>query len=173
MDLCLIGKIVRTHGVNGVCKVFPYSDIPGRFERLTDAFIGKDDEKVSPVRIHSAKEGKAAILLSFTSVTSANDAANLIGMNVYIDASDMAPLPSGRYFVHDLIGCIVKTIDRTTLGSITDVLLLPANDIYVIQTDEKVVLLPAVQEFVKEVDIKTKTVVVTPIPGMFEDTDED
>ncbi len=172
-DLCLIGTIVGLHGVRGGLKVQSHSDIPGRFERLESVLIGPDAEQVRRVTIVDVSEDGFRIVLTLKEYSDRTAAEELVGEQLFVTDDQMEKPPEGRYFVHELIGCRVITPGGEDLGDLRDVMLMPANDVYVVLHRGQDVLVPAVPEFIKSVDIGKKTVVVEPIPGLFEVPDED
>jgi len=172
-DLCLIATIVAAHGVHGDVRLRSHSDIPGRFTRLESALVGMPGAVPERKFIRTAKENGDRIILSFVGCDDRDAAQELIGCRVWIEETEMEAPPEGRYFIHDLIGCAVRTPTGDARGSVQDVMLLPANDIYVVRYEGREVLVPAVPAFIRQVDTEAKVIVVEPVPGLFEDLDED
>ena len=78
-------------------------------------------------------------------------------------------LKKDEYFIADLIGLQVTSDEGEALGEISDVLQTGANDVYVIKTPEgEEILLPAIKDCVKAVDIEGKTMEVHLLPGLRE-----
>jgi 16S rRNA processing protein RimM len=172
-ELCLIGTIVAAHGIRGALKVQSHSDIPGRFSRLEEVLVGRTPREVRSMEIESVSEGGARVLLQLAGCGDRDSAEDLAGWNIYVPEDEMEDPPEGRYFIHQLIGCRMETAQGEARGIVRDVMLMPANDIYVVEYRGFEVLVPAVPAFIKQVDIDGKRIVVTPVPGLFEDTDED
>ncbi|MCZ7554972.1 MAG: ribosome maturation factor RimM [Bacteroidia bacterium] len=171
--LCLIGVITGVHGIRGTVTVLSYSDIPGRFERLKLVRVGATPESTRSLEVHSVDEHKNRILLTFEEIPDRTQAEKLKGLNLYVTEEEMAEAPEGRYFIHDLIGCEVVTVQGERKGSVRDVMLLPANDVYVVDCDGREVLIPAVPSIVTSVNIAARVITVEPMPGLFEENDED
>jgi 16S rRNA processing protein RimM len=171
-DLCMIGSIVAAHGIRGAVKVQSFSDVPGRFGRLDDVLLGTTPERVRPARVVTASDEGPRVILRFEGSEDRDSAEALVGLNVYIDVADMAAPPEGRHFIHDLIGCTVRTTSGTYRGTVRDVMLLPANDVYVVDYHGFEVLIPAVPAFVTEVDTARKAVTIETVPGLFDEYDE-
>jgi len=154
------GMIVNTHGVRGEVKLQPWADSPSflaGFERL---FIDG-----SPVRVLSARVHKGCVIAALDGVTDFNGAIKLKNKVVSIDR-DEVQLEEGRHFVADLIG--LRAIDAATgseLGAVADVMSLPANSVYVIK-GEREILVPAVPDFVEEVNTTDGYVRLRLIEGM-------
>jgi 16S rRNA processing protein RimM len=76
------------------------------------------------------------------------------------------------FFIHDLIGSIVYRNDEK-IGKITDVLNMPANDVYVIENlSHEEILVPAVKDYVNSFDPVKKILILQPGGKIYED-DED
>lgn len=172
-ELCLIGSIVAAHGIRGAVKVQSHSDIPGRFSRLEQVLVGATPKQVREMEIASASEQGATVLLQLGGIDDRDSAEDLVGSSLFVTEDEMEAPPEGRYFIHDLIGCRVETPEGEARGSVRDVMLLPANDVYVVDYHGFEVLVPAVPDFIQSVNTAEKRIVVTPVPGLFEDVDED
>ncbi|WP_093792043.1 ribosome maturation factor RimM [Sporomusa acidovorans] len=156
-DLITIGKIVAPHGVRGDVRILPLTDFPDRFLSLKAAFI--DD--LGQLELESAKQHKKFVLLKFAGFNSMNDAERLRGKLIKIERKDVVKLPEGKYYIFDIIGLNVFTEDGELLGIITDVLQPGSNDVYVVKLqDKKELLIPAIKEVVKKVDIANKQMIV-------------
>jgi 16S rRNA processing protein RimM len=172
-DLCLIGSIAGVHGIRGALSVISCSDIPGRFTRLDTVYIGKDLDSVTGYRVTEATGHGDRVLLNLEGISDRNQAEALKGNFIYVKADQMEAPPEGRYFIHDLIGCDIVTMEGERKGVLSDVMLLPANDVYVADCDGREVLIPAVPAIVRSVDINQRRITVEAIDGLFEDDDED
>ena len=151
-------KIVSTHGVRGEMKALPLCDgaeFLAKFKRLYATADGAGERRVLGVRAQGN-----VILLRLADVTDMDAARAQVGRTYYFAKAD-ARLPKGRYFIDDLLGCEVKDADNGTVyGTLTEVDHPAAGEKH---------MLPAVPEFVKTIDIDARTILVTPIDGMFND----
>ncbi|WP_325524742.1 ribosome maturation factor RimM [Sporomusa sp.] len=156
-DLITIGKIVAPHGVRGDVRIFPLTDFPDRFHDLKTVFI--DD--VGQLKLESARPHKKFILLKFAEINTMNDAERLSGKLIKIGREDVVKLPEGQYYIFDIIGLNVFTEEGEQLGVITDVLQPGSNDVYVVeQQGKRELLIPAIKDVVKKIDIAGKQMVV-------------
>ena len=168
-------KIVSTHGVRGEMKALPLCDgaaFLAKFKRLFTSADGAGETRVLGVRDQSK-----VVLLRLDGVTDMDAARAQVGRTYYLAKAD-AKLPRGRYFIDDLLGCDVVDADTDRVyGQLTNVDRPASQDIYTVTdwaVDEH--MLPAVPEFVKNIDIDARKIFVTPIEGMFTDAvngDED
>ncbi len=172
-ELCLIGTIVAAHGIRGAVKVQSHSDVPGRFGRLEEVLVGASPEDVTTMTVADVSETGSRVLVHLSESADRDSAEALVGRNLYVTDQEMEEPPEGRYFIHDLIGCRMETPEGDARGTVRDVMLLPANDVYVVEYRGFEVLVPAVPDFIKSVNTAEKRIVVMPVPGLFEDFDED
>ena len=159
------GKIINTHGINGVVKAESWCDSPEILASLEKVFI-LENGKMKKYRIESASVFKRFVLLGLVGVTTVEEADRLREKVIYLERDDLE-LEEGEVFIADLIGLPVIDIDSgVEYGRITDVINAGASDIYVIDTPNGEAMMPAVKEYVKNVDLE-KGVFVKPIEGMF------
>ena len=177
MEKIKIGKIVNAVALRGEVKVYHYSDYKERFEELDEILVERNGAKRHAMErypIEGVRYQKDMAILKLKGVNDRNAAEALKDCDVYITEADLRELPEDTFYVRDLIGCRVinegsESENAEEIGTITDVLQNSAQDIYQIKTKSgKEVLIPAVGEFVKEINIGEKTVKVSLIPGFLD-----
>lgn len=157
------GQIVNTHGLKGLVKVMPWADDPADLLDFDRFFIDGTEYAVE----HSSLQ-KSMVLLKLEGVDTLEDAAKLRGKELAIARADVE-LEEGTVFIADLIGLPVYCGERE-LGRITEVLTPPANDVYVVKGQQEY-LIPAVKEFIEELNPEAGYVRVRLIEGMEADAD--
>lgn len=158
-----IGKIINTHGIKGAVKVYPYTDDIHRFEQLDMVYVGEEKEL-----LHARHAGylKSMVLLEFEEFDNINQVLYLKDQMLFIKDEDRLTLEDGRHYISDLIGLAVKDESGTVLGKLIEVYEGTANDVYYVETSRGVGGIPAVREFILEINIKEKFMVIRPIEGM-------
>ncbi len=137
------------------------------FCSLASVYTEKNGEYVEH-RVLSAHEHGTVILLALEGIDSIEAAQTLKGRSLYAKREQL-PLDEGSHFIADLIGLKVYDAESGRLyGTLTDVMNRGASDVYEIKTQNGEVLMPAVDEFVREIDLE-KGIFITPIEGMFSD----
>lgn len=159
-----VGVITNTHGVKGSVKVYPYTFDVTRFEEYGQLFVGDDKELVN---IKSVSYFKNLVILSFEEYSDINEVLKFKESKIYIKSTEEAVLDEGYYYISDIIGCKVYDQSNNYLGIITEVIQGASNDIYIVKSEKLQGQLPAVKEFIKNVDIDKKEMIVAPIEGMF------
>ena len=155
------GKIVSTHGVHGEVKLLPWADGPEFLLQFHTLYLDGKAYQVEQSRVQ-----KTCVLLKLEGVDTVEAASALRDKVVSIARAD-AKLPEGSLFIADLLGLPVYD-GETLLGTLAEVMPTPANDVYVVKSEDgQEHLIPAVPEFVKNIDIEARKILVTPIEGMF------
>lgn len=167
-DLLQVGVITTTHGVRGEVKVFPTTDDPARFKTLKQVILDTGKEKIE-LEIAGVKFFKNLVILKFKGIDDINDVEKYRKCSLLVTRENAVKLEKNEYFISDLIGLAVVTVEGETLGRISDVLQTGANDVYVVRQDGlKDLLIPAIKECVKEVNMETGCVTVHLLPGLRE-----
>lgn len=162
-DLIPTGQIVNTHGLRGDLKIMPWADDPAFLLEFDRFFIdGKE------YAVQHASLQKSMVLVKLEGVDSIDAAARLRQKEISIARADVE-LEAGAVFVADLIGLKVLS-DEQEIGTIAEVMTLPGNDVYVVRGDHEY-LIPAVKEYVQEIDPDAGFVRVRLIEGMRSDAD--
>lgn len=154
------GEIVNTHGIAGEVKLMPWSDSP---EFLLDFHTLYVDGK--PLEVQSARVHKTALLVKFRGYEDVNAAMALKGKRVSIARAD-ARLAPGQFFLADLIGLTVRDEAGQSVGTLKEVLTPSRQNVYVVEGEDGVHMIPAVPEFIKKVDVDAGEMVVSLIEGM-------
>lgn len=162
-----IGQIVKTQGLKGEVRVYSTTDDIYRFDDLNTFYIGKDfntEYKVERVRYKGN-----LVIMKIKGIDTVEMAEKLRGKNVYVSREESRDLEEDEFFIADMIGIKVYTVNDEYVGTLDDVLQYSANDVYVIKGEnDKEYLIPAVMKFVPEIDIEEGKMIIDPIKGMLE-----
>ena len=163
-----IGKIVNTHGLRGEVKVTPWTDTPNVYESLSDVYCQKKNDLIK-LEIKSVKYQKSNLIVKFKQIDNVDDALTYKNTVLLALREDLGELEDGEYYIQDILGLKVITDEGEELGTVTDVLTLPANDVYVVKTkDLKECLLPVIDDVILNVDLEEKVVTVHMLEGLLD-----
>ena len=158
-----VGKVTTTHGVMGEVRVQPWADSPEFLCQFKTLYV---DKAHIPFNVERSRPHKNMVIIKFEGVTDVPSALSLRNAVLYIDRNDVN-LPKGNFFLADLMGLEVRDAkDDKVLGSIADVLTLPANNVYVVRGGEREILIPAVSDFIAETNVEAGFVRVNLIEGL-------
>ena len=165
-NLLEIGKIVNTHGLRGEVKVVPWTDSPDDFEAVEKVFL-KIKSEYMPLTVKAVRYQKNNLIVKFNEFNDINEILPYKGATLYCDRDELGELPEGVYYIVDLIGLTVVSDEGDTVGVIADVFNTGANDIYDVKREgKKNLLLPVIDEVVKEIDMEKGQVTVHIMEGL-------
>ncbi len=161
-----IGQIVNTFGIKGTVKVVPYTDDITRFDNLKKVYVEIRKTK-KQYEIEEVKYHKNMVLLKFKGIDKIEEAELLRNGILKVERKDAIPLEEGSYYIADLLGMSVYTDQNELLGIMQDIYNTGSNDIYVVKNQEgKQILLPAIKEVIKEVNLNENKMIVHIIEGL-------
>lgn len=162
-ELIKIGKIVSPHGIKGQIKVYNYSR-RDRFEDISEITIDKET-----FNIESITSVKNMVILKIQGIDDRNSTEALRGKDVFMDEKYLDELKEDEYLIRDLIGLDVFRDESSSIGKVIDVLQYGPSDTYEIKLNNgKMAYIPAVKEFIKDVDLE-KGITIETIPGLIDD----
>ena len=159
--------IINTHGVRGDVKLESLCDTPKVLADLKRVYLCENGT-YREVKVLHTSIFKSFVLAALEGVDDMDKAMALKGKTLYASREDF-DLAEGDYFIVDLIGLdVIDNISGKIYGRVTDVINRGASDIYVVKTESGERMMPAVEEFVKRVDLE-KGIFVETIPGLLSD----
>ena len=166
MEYIEIGQIVNTNGLKGVVKVNPFTDDISKFEDLKYVYIQLKNE-LKKVKIEQVRYNKNQVLLKLEGIDYIEEAEKYRNFYLKTEKESQEDLGEDTYYIVDLIGLDVYSDKNEYLGKIEDVFPTGSNDVYVVKDNlGKQILIPAIADVVKEVDLKNKKMIINLIPGL-------
>ena len=171
-DYLVVGRIGKAHGLRGEVSVEPRTDEPDR-RFAVGARLGVESKRpgsldattltVARTRWHSGR-----LLVTFEEIADRNAAEDARGtmLVVPVDPHER-PADPEEFYDHQLVGLAVVTTAGEPLGKLTEVVHGAAQDLLVVSSGDREVLVPFVSELVPEVDLTAGRVVVDDRPGLF------
>ena len=169
-DLLQVGVITTTHGVRGEVKVFPTTDDPARFKKLKNVVLDTGKELID-LEVAGVKFFKNMVIVKFKGIDNINDVEKYRKKSLYVTRENAVKLKKNEYFIADLIGLsVIREDNGEVLGELTDVLQTGANDVYEVKMEDgKEVLLPAIRECIKNVDLQKGEITVHVMKGLLDE----
>lgn len=150
----LVGKYVNTFGIKGEIKVLPEVEY---FDKLKKIYIDSNEFEIVKMRAQ-----KNIYVVKLKDIDDINLIEKYKGKDIKINESDKPKLKEGEYYKEDLIGMDVITDDGKNLGKLDDIFNTGANDIYQVGD----ILLPAIDDVIKQIDIKNNKIIVHILKGL-------
>ncbi len=165
-NMLRVGIIASTHGIRGEVKVFPTTDNARRFGKMKSVVLDTGKEELE-LEIEGVKYFKQFAILKFKGIDNINDIEKYKGKELYVMRQNAQKLGKDEYFIADLIGMEVSEDSGRKLGILKDVIETGANDVYVVEMEEKKeLLIPAIRQCILEVDVEARVMTVHLLEGL-------
>jgi 16S rRNA processing protein RimM len=163
----VIGRILGPVGVEGDVRVQALTDFPERFEKLSSVHVG---DNLRPYGIKRVRlEGGENVLLKLDGVDTADAARAMRNFELSVPIDQAVPLEADRFYWHEIVGLDVWTDTGENLGKVQQVVRTGSNDVYVVGTGAKEVLIPAIEDVVKSIDVTAGKMTVHLLPGLIDE----
>jgi 16S rRNA processing protein RimM len=155
-----VGRVVSAHGVHGDLKVESLTDFPERFQVGRRLWL-----EGAPRTVERSRQQGTMLVVKLQDIDSRTQAEALRGKLLMVPQVQAIEQES-VYYLHDIIGLQVVEESGNALGEVVDVLATGSNDVYVVQGRRGEMLLPALDDVIKEVDLRARRMVVDVPEGL-------
>ncbi len=157
----IVGHILGPQGTKGELKIRVTTDFPDRFSPGKKVYL--DDRTLEIV---SSRPHKQDVVLKLSGIDTRTDAEGLRGGTLTIPRSELRSLPEDEYYAFQLVGLEVVTTAGAGVGRIIDIMMTASNDVYVVEGEHGEILIPAIEDVVKSIDLEIGTMVIEAIDGL-------
>jgi 16S rRNA processing protein RimM len=168
-NLLNVGKVVNTQGIRGEVRVIASTDFPEeRFATGSKLFLEHPDfSEMIELKVAGHRQHKNFDLLKFEGYPNINDVEKFKGGVLKVSNEMLSELEENEFYYHEVIGCDVVNTSGEQLGKIKEILSTGANDVWIVQRQgQKDLLLPYIEDVIKEVNIEEKVVTVELMEGL-------
>ncbi|MFD7971661.1 ribosome maturation factor RimM [Streptomyces clavifer] len=168
----VVARIGRAHGIKGEVTVEVRTDEP-ELRLGPGAVLATEPAETGPLTIETGRVHSGRLLLRFEGVRN-RTAAEALRNTLLIADVDPAELPEDpeEFYDHQLMDLDVVLADGTEIGRITEITHLPSQDLFIVERpDGSEVMIPFVEEIVSEIDLEEQRVVITPPPGLIDESE--
>jgi 16S rRNA processing protein RimM len=163
LEYITVAQILAPWGTEGKLRVEVVTDFPHRLAPHSPVYV---DHK--PMTIASTSWQKGQAIVKLEGIDSVADAEGLRGKTLDIHHSQLETLPEGQYYHFQLIGLEVWTSQGEFLGKVTGILSGSSNDNYVVSSEKGGILIPAIEDVVKSIDLDKGRITIEAIKGLLE-----
>jgi len=162
----IVGKFRKPHGIRGEVRMSVLTDYPELLTAGKKVFVGPQhlEYTIKALRWHGAD-----LLVSLVELPDRTAVEVFRNIIVYMKSDDIPGLPDGEYYIHQLVGMKVVTDQDESLGTLQEILVTGANDVFLVITPAgKELLLPDIDEVVKDIDLENSTIRVKLLEGLLD-----
>lgn len=167
----VVARIGRAHGIKGEVTVEVRTDEP-ELRLGPGAVLATEPASTGPLTIETGRVHSGRLLLRFEGVRD-RTAAEALRNTLLIADVDPEELPEDpeEFYDHQLMDLDVVLADGTGIGRITEITHLPSQDLFIVERpDGTEVMIPFVEEIVSEIDLEEQRAVITPPPGLLDES---
>ncbi len=169
----LCGKFGKPHGIQGSVRLWPYNDNSAAFKVGVKVWVGQNEENLLPFLLKKVHKDPKGLIVSIENINDRDQAELLNHLECFISRDALPKLSEDEFYFTDLIGAIGVCEDGTQIGKLVDVFEAGAGDILsFVSENGKEIMIPHLPQFVKEVRVDEKKIIVTPLPGLLETEDK-
>ncbi|MFC2068961.1 ribosome maturation factor RimM [Chloroflexota bacterium] len=161
LEFVTVGRILAPWGIGGKLKVQVITDFPQRFVPSAKVYINRQ-----LMIIECSEFRRGGVVIKLESINGIEEAQKLQGQLIEIHHTQLQPLPEGQYYHFQLIGLDVWTTHGELIGTVTSILTAANNDNYVVSTKKGEILIPAIEDVVKSIEVERKRIVIEAIKGL-------
>jgi 16S rRNA processing protein RimM len=167
-----VGRIVKTHGLDGEVSVIPFSDASLDVLSGLEAWVVPPSASVRQTRFVSWRPGPKGPIVTLDGVDSIDVARTITGRELLVHTEALPPEWLEVSENEELLGMLVLDERHGELGRINDIILTGANDVWVVHGPLGEILIPVIDEVVLDVDVESGRALVNLLPGLLpEETD--
>ena len=166
MDLFEFGEIVKTRGLHGCLKVLCYVETKDALSKLEFVYIEKSSGQKDPFALKKITVSGSVLFIELEDIPDVESAKVLVGCKVFLPKDFMGKLPEGEYYWHEIIGLDVYSDEGKYLGIIESVFPTGSNDVYVCRGENREILLPAIAQVIRQIDINRRVMTVKLMEGL-------
>ncbi|MCF8098354.1 MAG: ribosome maturation factor RimM [Desulfarculaceae bacterium] len=168
-DLILMGRAAGAFGIKGEVKLTSFAQDDSIFQRVELIYAGPEPGAAKPLNVLGARRHSGRLLLRLKEIATREQAAALGGAWVYLRKADLDPPGEDEYYLFELEGAEVLSASGRVLGAVSRVTDAGAHDLLVVRSPGKPdLLVPVVDDIVKELSPEQGRVVIDPPPGLLE-----
>jgi 16S rRNA processing protein RimM len=171
VDTLIVAELGKPHGIRGEITARLRGVTVDELAAISSLRVRGADDSEAPVRVSGGRPRSAGWILRIDGVNDRDEAEAFRGAVILAPRQELPAPEPGEWWVDDLIGLEVVSDDGEPLGRLTEVLKLPANDVFVVRSDVREVLLPAIDDVILAVDLEEKKMTVHLLPGLIEEAD--
>jgi 16S rRNA processing protein RimM len=166
MDLFAIGEIVKTRGLRGCLKVLCYVETKNTFSDLKFVYIEQTSGQKNRFELKKIDVSGNILFVELEGIPDVESAKAFVGCKVFLPEDMQEKLPEGEYYWRDIIGLDVYSEDDKYIGKIESVFPTGSNDVYVCKQAEREILLPAIADVIRKIDVNRRVMIVRLLEGL-------
>lgn len=161
-----LGRVTKPFGFKGEMVLFLDVDSPDDYATLDSVFVEMKNGLV-PYFIKSLRINGNKAVAMFEDLT-ADQAAALAGHDMYLPLDLLPKLTGNQFYFHEVKGFRVVDDQYGDIGVIESIIEYPAQPLFQIMNGTTEILIPVIDQVIKEVDRDNKTIYISAPNGLID-----
>lgn len=167
-QLLLVGKVIRPHGIKGLIRAWSYARSADSFLHSGTIFFKLDKQEPVECAVLEVKPYKNIFLMAVEGLDSYEKADKYRGAKIFVRKDHLKQNDEDEYFWFELIGLDVYRDNGEYLGILKEIIPTGSNDVYAVKLNESEILIPAIHEVIKKVDIEDGKMIISDMEGLLD-----
>jgi len=159
----MVGRVSGLFGVQGWVKIYSFTQPIENIFRYKPWHLYRENQGekyASDYEVADSRRQGKGLIAKFSGIDDRDKAANLIGAEIFVERRQFAGTDSGEHYWTDLVGLPVETVDGQPLGQVDSLLATGANDVLVVEGDQRHLVPFIAGQVVKSIDMDAGKIVV-------------
>lgn len=167
-DCFYLGKVVRKHSFKGEVVIKLDTDEPELYQNMDAVFLEAGNNFIPFFIEKSLLQKGNQLRVQFEGFTTEEDADSIMKCGVYLPLTLLPKLTGNKFYYHEVIGFTIEDANYGYVGSLAGVNDKTAQPLFVVENGDKEILIPMIDDFIKNVDRINKKIVVETPEGLIE-----
>ena len=159
---------MAAHGIRGEVGIEPLTDNPERFRSGSRVWLSKPGTRDRELEILAVRPHRGRLLTRLSGIGDRNAAEELRDAEVFVPEDELPPAPEGSYYHFEIAGCRCRDGRLGSLGTVRRVLEDGGGELLEIVSGERVILIPFVEPYVREIDVENESIELDLPEGLVE-----
>jgi len=159
-DLVEIGRLVKIHGLKGRLKAVSFVESETLLDELDEIIIRPEKGPEKTYRVKAVQPQNKTFFIELEGINDPDSAGELVGSGIFISVDMLEDLPEDEYYWHEIIGLKVITESGDYLGAVSSIFPAGSADVYVVSGGVREILLPAIDDVIRKIDLESGEIVV-------------
>lgn len=166
-DYFYLGKIIKTHGIDGKVTAYLDTDEPELYHQLEMVFIDVAGSVV-PFFIENISVLNNKANIKFQDLSDFEAAEGLVKKELYLPLSQLPPLKGNKFYYHEVKSYNLIDEKYGLVGIVKEVLEYPNQAVFQVMNEGKEILIPISEEVIQKIDRPKKEIHVKAPEGLIE-----
>ena len=161
-----MGKLLKPRGIKGELRVSIFNEFSSTLKVGMEIWLKTNEEQYFSWKIEAIKMAGEKSCIKLAGCNTIDDTDRIRGKVFFLPRDQFDPIGENEHYLVDIIGFHVWDENQQSLGTVTDILTMTAQNIIVIKTGEKEILIPYVDAHIMLFDEKKKHLIVKDVEGL-------